>query len=62
VNLRGALLGLALFTLSSVFILSGFIVKSLRDRMNRGRGWPGEGGGGWTKAGVPARHKGLPLH
>jgi hypothetical protein len=35
-NLRGTMLGLALFTLSAAFILSGFIVRSLRDRYTGG--------------------------
>jgi hypothetical protein len=35
-NLHGALLGLALFTLSGAFILSGFIVRSLRDHYTGG--------------------------
>jgi hypothetical protein len=36
VNLHGTLLGLALFMLSSVLILSAFVVKSLRDRHTGG--------------------------
>jgi hypothetical protein len=35
-NLHGALLGVALFTLSGAFILSAFLVKSLRDRHTGG--------------------------
>jgi hypothetical protein len=35
-NLHGALLGIALFTLSGAFILSAFVVKSLRNRYTGG--------------------------
>jgi hypothetical protein len=36
-NVNRALLGLALFLLSGVFILSAFVVRSLRDRHTGGR-------------------------